>query len=136
MITDIWPGLAVISAPTDTPPEIERIFIQAENARRRREHEMSGMAYRKALELAVKDQGQPGRDDLYARINKLPVTQQLKDWAHAVRMLGNDAAHDPVEPSDEELDDLAAFTRVFLEYVYSLPMKVTRRSTAPPPASP
>jgi hypothetical protein len=96
---------------------------------------MAGMAYRRVLELAVQDKGPELKGTLEKRINKLAaenvLTPAIAEWAHSIRDLGNEAAHDDAVPSEEDIVDLAAFTRVVLEYLYTMPAKVARRANPP-----
>lgn len=77
---------------------------------------------------------------LEKRIDSLPaamgVTPAMKEWAHQIRHLGNDAAHEDDPFSKEEADSLQAFTELFLTYVFTLPgmlaaRKPTAKTTAP-----
>lgn len=116
----------------DTPDNVARNFIQAEEAAKRNHREAAGMAYRRTLELTLKDKAPHLNGTLEKRINTLAadgkLTQDIADWAHSIRTLGNEATHDEDEPTDENVADLAAFTRVVLEYLYTMPAKVGRRA--------
>lgn len=133
--TEIWPAPLLPTAPLDVPERITRNFTQAEHAAVRDHREAAGMAYRRALELALKDKAPELKGTLEKRIDKLAadgrLTTDLAEWAHSVRDLGNEATHDEDEPTKEDVADLAAFTRVVLEYLYSMPAKVARRAATP-----
>ncbi len=66
-----------------------------------------------------------GRIDALAAANKL--TPDLRDWAHQVRLGGNDAAHDLDPFTQEEADELLSFAELYLTYVYSLPARLKER---------
>jgi len=66
-----------------------------------------------------------GRIDALAADNKL--TPDLKDWAHQVRLGGNDAAHDLDPFTPEEADELLNFAELYLTYVYTLPGRLKER---------
>jgi Domain of unknown function (DUF4145) len=70
-------------------------------------------------------------DDLF-KIGK--ITESLKDFAHEVRLTGNDGAHpDKDGLSDVKEDDSAAiieFTREYLHHVYVMPAKLRARKPA------
>lgn len=134
-VIKIWPKVQDPAAPNHVPPPIGRAFAQAENAAARKDYELAGMGYRRTLELAVKDCSsdlEVAPRNLYEKLESLSktgaLTRQMTEWAHIVRTIGNGSAHDQGEPSSNDIEDLAAFTRVFLEYVYTLPEKVRQRS--------
>lgn len=90
------------------------------------------MQYRRCLELAMKDKAPTESGTLAKRIDKLAeaggLTSDVATWAHSIREMGNEAAHDEHEPNPDDIEDLAAFTKVVLEYLYTMPEKVRRRA--------
>jgi uncharacterized protein DUF4145 len=56
----------------------------------------------------------------------------MKSWAHQVRLIGNDAAHEADEPSSDDIDAMAAFTETLLKYLFTLPAEVKARATPQP----
>lgn len=126
-----WPEPKMPAAPKDVPEHIARNFIQAEHARQRDHREAAGMVYRRTLEIALKDIDPEGKGMLKARIDSLTksgkLNEEMSKWAHSVRDLGNEASHDEPEPSKEDINDLAAFVTITLEYLYTMPAKVARR---------
>lgn len=131
-ITNIWPKEQETNAPANVPPAIARNFIQAEEAAVRGHRESAGMTYRRVLELTLKDKDPDQKGTLEKRIDKLAednrLTPEIASWAHSIRDLGNESAHDVDEPSEDDIKDLAAFTRVVLEYLYTMPAKVMQRA--------
>jgi Domain of unknown function (DUF4145) len=87
--------------------------------------------YRRSIELALKDKDTAATGMLGERIDHFResngITTEVAQWAHIVRLIANEAAHDPGEPTADDVQDLASFTRVFLEYVYTLPERVRLR---------
>jgi Domain of unknown function (DUF4145) len=71
------------------------------------------------------------------------ITRELKDWAHEIRLGGNDAAHDEDRLEEAEADELLDFVELYLTYVYSLPKRLLERKAralaskigAPPPTA-
>jgi hypothetical protein len=69
------------------------------------------------------------------------IDKNLYDWADALRLFGNDAAHDiNVVISPQDAKDIVEFTEAILEYVYTFRQKfnefMERRNNPPqPPAS-
>lgn len=51
----------------------------------------------------------------------------MKDWAHQIRIDGNDAAHDEKPFAQEEAAQLLEFVRLLLTYVFTLPAQVAAR---------
>jgi Domain of unknown function (DUF4145) len=52
----------------------------------------------------------------------------MRSWAHQVRLIGNDAAHEAAEPSSEDIDAMAAFAETLLKYLFTLPAEVKART--------
>jgi len=67
-------------------------------------------------------------DTLYARIEYLAsigkLTASLKEWAHALRALGNNALHDEQDIAGEEAVQAHNLTRFILIYLYTLPKQI------------
>ncbi|KVN55371.1 hypothetical protein WT13_23450 [Burkholderia anthina] len=45
----------------------------------------------------------------------------MRNFAHRIRTLGNEASHETPVVEDDEIDDLAIFTKLFLMYQFTLP---------------
>jgi hypothetical protein len=55
----------------------------------------------------------------------------MKEWAHEIRLLGNDAAHEEDPFTPPEAESLQAFTQLFLTYAFTLPgMLAARKALA------
>ena len=82
--------------------------------------------FRKALEVALKvkfpdlnSSWTPyKRIEQAAKNNKL--TPELAEWAHQIRVLGNDAAHEEVF-TQAQAREMSAFTEIMLQYMFTLP---------------
>jgi uncharacterized protein DUF4145 len=93
---------------------------------------------RRAIQASCLAQGASKRKKLTAQIDQLAskglITTPLKDFAHEVRLEGNDGAHpepdglDRVGPKDA--DDIIQFTREYLHHVYVMPALLAARKTA------
>lgn len=107
------------------------MFKQARDCRRRRQFDLAAMGYRKALDVGLKIFDPAVSGMMKSRIDKLAdenaLTPALKDWAHHVRLLGNEGAHEADEPSEQDVDDLEAFTESVLEYLFTLPKRIELR---------
>lgn len=141
-VKNYWPQPAKVDAPEHCPDNIARFYKQAAAALQRGDWDAAGMMARKALDAATFDiDSTLGRGmNLVKRIDKLAgdhkITPQLQEWAHAIRVDGNDAAHDPDEFTEDEAKQICEFARTFLEYVFTMPGKLAaRRAKFQPPAA-
>ncbi len=126
---------ANIQIPDHLPSAVEKSLNMAEvNFRLPDMEEASAAMYRRAIDIAVRNIAPDGKGDLIKRINnladegKLPGT--MKDWAHQVRIIGNDGAHDIQGVTRKDLEAAQGFTDALLRYLFTLPKEVElRRAT-------
>lgn len=95
------------------------------------------MMMRKAVDLALKEIAPAAENlPLAKRIDKAVeaglLTKDLAQWAHEIRIFGNEAVHDPVEVSEQEATEIKDFTELFLLYVFTLPGMLAERRAKPP----
>lgn len=131
-LAGVEPKPPPLDAPEYTPENIASPFRQAMDNFHRGNWDACGMAGRKALDLATKHLDQSLADTkLVGRIDALAeahrITPDLKEWAHEVRRLGNDAAHEDDPFSKDDAEALIKFTRTFLEYAFTLPGSLAKR---------
>lgn len=111
--------------PEHLPAACAAAFTEAEQLRLSGFRGPSGNAYRRALEAGIKEVAPELKGNLYSRIEQLTAKGELvtrmKDLAHRIRTLGNEASHETPVVEDDEIDDLAVFTRLFLMYQFTLP---------------
>ena len=130
-VVEVWPKVTELGAPLHTPANVERRFIEGEDAFQRRRWNSAVAMYRSALDISTKAfAGVPAGLTFYKRLiwlheNHL-ITEQMKDWADHVRVEGNEALHDPEDFEEEDAAPLRLFTETFLRYVYELPGEVER----------
>ena len=79
---------------------------------------------RKCLEATCKNFGANGRD-LNSKLQSLSdagqIDSRLLNWAHEIRLIGNEAAHDPdIKVTKRDARDVLDFTEAILIYVFSL----------------
>lgn len=120
------------SVPNYLPETVSRAFRQAElNFKSENAEEAAAIMYRRALELAVKDQFPELTGTLAARIKKLvdsgDLPKALGEWASEVRLVGNDGAHEVDGVTRPDLVDARGFTDAFLRYLVTMPEEVRRR---------
>ena len=81
--------------------------------------------FRKALDVALKDKFPEIEGTLNQRIKEAKkqqrLTPELAEWSHQIRLDGNEATHGEEPFSQEDAQRLAAFTRLLLLYLYTLP---------------
>jgi Domain of unknown function (DUF4145) len=121
-------------APADVPAPICRVFEQAHRAAARRDFDAAAMAFRKVVDLLVKDIDPDGQGMLGKRLRRLKEERGLHpvliDWADRVTLLGNAGAHDAEEPTAEDITDLDAFVETLLRYVYTMPARLKPHKSA------
>jgi hypothetical protein len=127
----VYPPVPKSVAPDHVDKGIAKIFIQALDARTRGQYHTAGMGLRKTLDIALKVYDPHLKGDLKPRIDSLAdrhdLTPAMRDWAHQVRLLGNEAAHDHDEPTKADIEAMAAFTETLLKYLFTLPAEVEAR---------
>jgi len=134
-----WPTEVETKPPANVPDNVTSFYLQGMDNLSRKHYDAAGTMFRKSLDTALKGLDLSGKGTLQQRINNLPatvvVTPAMKEWAHQIRELGNDAAHDEDPFTEQEATTLQAFTELFLTYTFTLPSMVTVRKS-PPPVSP
>ena len=105
------------------PDTIARSFGEAVLCFRAAANTATAVMCRRALEAVCKDKGAMKRT-LAANLEHLQergtIDARLYEWADALRLVGNDAAHNVDEfMSKEDAKDGLDFTRAIIEYVYT-----------------
>ena len=129
----LHPKPEVTKAPAHVPEPVARNFEEAKDNQRRRNYTSAAVMFRKALDRGTSALAPAGKTNrfrsmsLYERINALTENRELTpamcDWAHQIRLDGNEAVHD--EDADEAVaGQLQAFTEMFLVYAFTLPERV------------
>ena len=121
--------------PRHLPSQVEQAMREAYKARDSRSFTAAAIMTRKAIELALDHIGVEG-GSLSQRINRARadglIAASLADWAHEVRLIGNDAAHgvmlDPESAEHRaEVDQALSFAEMFLQYTITLPEEIRLR---------
>eukprot|EP01039_Chlorochromonas_danica_P012102 gene12102-13751_t len=134
-ILQIWPEQAESDMPSNLPENVKRAFIQGErNFFARDCEEASATMYRRCLDLGLKIAFPDIKGDLNKRIRKLVEDHVLPgsigEWAHQVRLVGNDGAHDDQGVTKEDLKVCRNFVDAVLRYTFSFPKMVEERRAA------
>ena len=87
--------------------------------------------YRRSLDLALKEAFPEEKGMLDAKLKKLVQQKMLPEaigkWAHEVRVIGNDGAHDLEGVDSVALLDARAFIDTVLKYLFTLPAQIEAR---------
>jgi Domain of unknown function (DUF4145) len=126
-------------APTQIPDHLsaplDRYFQQAADALKREDWDSSGIMSRRVVDVSTQLQlgetESKKAGDLRNRIDVLAdkghITRDLQQWAHEIRLGGNEAVHDKEPYSKDDAEDLLNFSELYLTYVYSLPGRLADR---------
>jgi hypothetical protein len=87
--------------------------------------------FRRSLQSALLNLGAKPEEDLIIQIKNIgSLTQDIKDWAHNIRIFGNWGAHPQDDNLKEVNEKIANEVRMFLEeffnYVYLMPSRVAK----------
>lgn len=124
-IEGVLPELPQTQTIASLPDNVSAALGEAEKAFNSNLPMAAGMAYRTAIERAVKHINPSLSGSLYAQIEALAdhLPAGLLKLLHEVRFLGNGAAHEDA-PDPEDLAAGREFARLFLTYQFELPAKV------------
>lgn len=131
-ITEFFPPAKQASIPGHLPDNVAAYFSEAV-ANVKTGPNAAGAMFRKSIDVALKHIDPDAKGNLVKRIDKAAnsgkLTADLAEWAHHVRLEGNDAAHDEDPFTPEEADELHKFTDLMMRYLFTLPgMLQARRS--------
>jgi hypothetical protein len=134
VIRGIYPEFKAPAAPDHVPDRVAKLLLQALDAQRRQHWDMAAIMFRRVIEEAVKvlRPDLPPSTTLNKRIESLDAshtTPAMKEWAHAVRLDGNEAAHGD-DMTAPEVAALSGFTELFLMYAFTLPGMLDARRAA------
>ena len=126
---------------TNVPKEIAADFSEALRCHFIKSYKASVVMCRRAIQSsAIELKAKGGRlidqiDDLFSSGK---ITEALKEFAHEVRLTGNDGAHPDKDGlanvGEKDSNDIIDFTREYLHHVYVMPAKLkARRTPAPTP---
>jgi len=141
----LWP-LPMRELSIEAPEGIRRDFDEAQRCMSVSAHTAAAILARRLLEGIAVDLGAEGRT-LAAKLSNLKRTGaidgRLAEWADALRVVGNDAAHkvDTVV-SHEDAADVLSFAEAMADYVYTFRSRYDRflerrcKTAAPPTPEP
>ena len=129
---EFWPSPPQPEIPENLPPDIERVYLQAErNFPIVGNEEAAGTMYGKALDIGLKKIDLSLSGMLGPRIKKLAaagkLTSDIAEWSDNIRDIRNDAVHEEAPISRDELIALRNFSEMVLRYLFTLPGAVKKR---------
>ncbi len=118
--------------PELLPPDVERIYLQAErNFPIKGNEEAAGAMYGKSLDIGLKKIDPKLTGMLGQKIKKLSadgkLTTDISEWSQQIRDIRNDAVHEEDPVTREELIALRNFSEMVLRYLFTLPNAVRKR---------
>ncbi|WP_347467546.1 DUF4145 domain-containing protein [Burkholderia stagnalis] len=128
----VFPTAEKVESPEHVPERAARAFDEGSDCLARGKATAAAAMFRRCLEIALKEHS-PDIEawKLEKRIDKLfaegRITKDLKEWAHRIRLEGNDALHDAEEFTSETAGEMMEFTRMVLMYLYTLPERIKVR---------
>ncbi len=131
-VLELWPKPTAPRVPDHLPASVERAFLQGELT-----YAMAGcedaaaMMYRSALEMALKELHPEAKGMLGKRIDaavaKGHLPNAIGDWAHEVKIVGNDSAHELEGTTRSDLEEARGLVDAALRYLFSMPQTVAER---------
>jgi len=105
------------------PEEIKAAYIEAMTCHRAKAYTAAAIMCRKTLEgiCAAHDVSERNLVTSLSEMKKRGIIEnRLFEWAEALRLYGNEAAHDvQVRVTPEDSSDLVDFTNALLEYLFT-----------------
>lgn len=124
----VFPNAHADYAPEGVPEQIAMEFCEALECGWAGHDIAAALVGRRVLQAAARDVIGTKLKNLQEEIEAIPddrLNKALKEQAHHVRLIGNDAAHvDPV--AKEDVEDLLAFVEQVLDALYVGPTKVAK----------
>ena len=124
-----WP-LKWQKYPDYWPANVGRFWLQAKRNLSDENWDAAALMARSSLQAALRHANAKGKNlkqeiDSLAEHGLLPP--MMKNWAHNLRELGNDAAHpdaDAKPTQANDASDIVYFLDFLLEYLYDLPRRI------------
>ncbi|WP_328639549.1 DUF4145 domain-containing protein [Streptomyces canus] len=129
-LEQIWPSKTPRELDQETPEVIREVFAEAALAEAAGAYRLAGIGYRATVEQIVKERGAEG-NNLYERITGLKTlgaSEEIVDAFHEARFVGNDAAHDALAYSAEEIADIAELINEAVLVLYVQPAQRAKMS--------
>lgn len=122
-LEQVWPKKTPRELAPEAPETVREVFAEGALAEAAGAFRLAGIGYRATVEQIVKERGATGKN-LYERITALKdlgASQEIVDAFHEARFVGNDAAHDALAYSAEEIADIAELIHEAVLVLYVQP---------------
>ena len=132
-LIEMHPKIAELKAPEHVPDDVAQDFIEALDGLRRENWTSAGLMLRKVLQrsttMLAPGDARFAHMTLMARVDELAerhlITPAMREWAHIIRLDGNEAAHREDEAFTRcAVTQMKDFTELFLIYAFTLPERV------------
>lgn len=124
-IKTVWPVDQGALIPEYLPENIKMFFREAAENLTQGKNDSAGMMCRRILDVATKKLSTKHHWRLIDRIDGLAaeglLTSDLKDWAHEIRLMGNEVTHEDEPITNIDAKEIFKFTELFLMYTFTLP---------------
>lgn len=126
-----WP-LGINSYPEHWPPEVGRFWMQARRNMAQENWDAAVVMARSALQAALRQCNAVGKtlhEEIEDLASKGELPPLMRDWARAVKQLGNNSAHPRAgeePPSASDTRDIVKFLDFLLEYLFDLPERIKK----------
>ncbi|WP_159074350.1 DUF4145 domain-containing protein [Streptomyces dioscori] len=127
-LEQLWPKRTPRELAPEAPETIREVFSEGALAEAAGAFRLAGIGYRATVEQIVKERGAAGKN-LYERITALKdlgASQEIVDAFHEARFVGNDAAHEALAYSAEEIADIAELIDEAVLVLYVQPAQRTQ----------
>ncbi|MFF0257900.1 DUF4145 domain-containing protein [Streptomyces microflavus] len=144
-LEQVWPKKTPRELAPEAPETAREVFAEGALAEAASAYRLAGIGYRATVEQIVKERGASGKNlrDRIASLQDLGASQEIVDAFHEARFVGNDAAHDALAYSAEEIADIAELIHEAVLVLYVQPaqrakmatQRAARRSAAKQPSA-
>jgi hypothetical protein len=127
---NVYPSNNCAVAPTNTPPEMAKVFVWGANLLNREDFEGCALKMRRILDMSHVGYRIPGEKikDRIERLVKDGLIQKcLADWAEQFRQFESEELHGFRSATKEEVHEYVAFTELFLTCMYTIPAILKKR---------
>jgi hypothetical protein len=139
-----WP-IKIDKYPDAWPERIGNLWLQARRSQQSESWDAAAVMARSALQAALRHAQAEGKT-LFQEIDNLGgkglLPPTMVQWAHAIRLFGNDSAHPAPEhapATQADVSEAMRFIGFLFEYLFELPARIAKfrpKLPAPGPAQP